>query len=121
MSAAELRAALVACHVVGGRFEALRGALLRESVWREIPDARGEQGARTVNLLKARCRVSPRRASADVENAKLTCPDTGTVRELGAALAEGAVSREHVDVARSALKRLPGRWCGSGGTRSTAC
>ena len=89
--------------------EAFRGGLLRESVSREIPDARGEQGARTVNLLKARCRVSARRASADVENAKLTCPDTGALRELGAALAAGAVSREHLDVARSALKRLPGR------------
>ena len=83
--------------------------MLREAVSRETPDARGEQGARTVNLLKARCRVSPRRASADVENAKLTCPDTGTLRELGAALAAGAVSREHVDVGRCTLKRLPGR------------
>ena len=44
-----------------------------------------------------------------MENAKLTCPDTGTLRELGAALAEGAVSREHVDVGRCTLKRLPGR------------
>ncbi len=94
---------------LGARTEAARGAALRESVSRETPDARGEQGARTVNLLKSRCRVSPRRASADVENAKLTCPDTGTLRELGRALAAGAVSREHVDVARSALKRLPGR------------
>ena len=94
---------------LGARTEAARGAALRESVSRETPDARGEQGARTVNLLKSRCRVSPRRASADVENAKLTCPDTGTLRELGRALAAGTVSREHVDVARSALKRLPGR------------
>ena len=109
MSESELREALVASTSLGSRSEALRGALLRESVARETPDARGEQGARTVNLLKSRCRVSPRRASADVENAKLTCPDTGTLRELGRALAAGAVSREHVDVARSALKRLPGR------------
>ncbi len=83
--------------------------MLRESVSRETPDTRGEQGARTVNLLKSRCRVSPRRAGAGVKNAELTCPDTGTARELGAALAEGAVSREHVDVARSALNRLPCR------------
>ena len=109
MSAAELGQALVASTSLGGRVEAFRGGLLRESVSREIPDARGEQGARTVNLLKARCRVSARRASADVENAKLTCPDTGALRELGAALAAGEVSREHVDVARSTLKRLPVR------------
>ena len=109
LSETELGQALVACTSLGGRTEALRGALLRESVSREVPDARGEQGARTVNLLKARCRVSPRRAGADVKNAKLTCPDSGTLRELGAALAAGAVSREHVDVARSTLTRLPGR------------
>ena len=109
MSAVELGQALVATASFGGRFEALRGALLRESVSRETPDARGEQGARTVNLLKARCRVSPRRAGADVRNAKLTCPDTGTLRGLGAALAAGEVSREHVDVGRSALNRLPCR------------
>ena len=109
MSAVELGQALVGSTALGGRMEAFRGGLLRESVSREIPDARGEQGARTVNLLKARCRVSPQRASADVQNAKLTCPDTGTLRELGAALAAGAVSREHVDVGRSTLKRLPGR------------
>ena len=109
LSAVELGQALVAMSSFGGRFEALRGALLRESVSRETPDARGEQGARTVSLLKARCRVSLRRAGADVQNAKVTCPDTGTVRELGAALAEGAVSREHVDVARAAVNRLPCR------------
>ena len=107
LSAAELGQALVGSTSLGGRLEAFRGGLLRESVSREVPDARGEHGARTVNLLKSRCRVSARRASADVENAKLTCPDTGTLRELGAALAAGAVSREHLDVARSALKRLP--------------
>ncbi len=60
--------------------------------------------------------------AADVENAKLTCPDTGTLRELGAALAEGAVSREHVDVARCDAEAAAGAgWCGSGGTRSTTC
>ena len=109
MSGAELSQAVVSLRSVAGRVEALSGGLLRESVSREAPDARGEQGARTVNLLRSRCRVSPKRASADVENAKVTCPDTGTLRGLGAALAEGAVSREHVDVGRSTLKRLPVR------------
>ena len=105
----QITALIVGLTEVAARSEAARAAVLRESVSRETPDARGEQGARTVNLLKSRCRISARRASADVENAKLTCPDTGTLRELGAALVEGAVSREHVDVARSALKRLPVR------------
>ena len=109
MSAVELSRAVVSVRSVAGRVEALSGGLLRESISRETPDARGEQGARTVNLLRSRCRVSPKRASADVENAKLTCPDTGTLRGLGAALAAGDVSREHVDVGRSTLKRLPVR------------
>ena len=105
----QVTALIVQLTRLGARTEAARGAALRESICREVPDARGEQGARTVNLLKARCRVSARRAGADVKNAKLTCLGAGTFRELGAALAEGAVSREHVDVARSALNRLPGR------------
>ena len=105
----QISALIVGLTEVAARSEAARAAVLRESVSREIPDARGEQGARTVNLLRSRCRISPKRASADVENAKLTCPDTGTLRELGAALAAGEVSREHVDVGRSTLKRLPMR------------
>ena len=104
----QVSALIVGLTRLGARTEAARGAALRESVSRESPDVRGEQGARTVNLLKARCRVSPKRASADVENAKLTCPDTGTLRELGAALAEGEVSREHVDVARSHAEAAAG-------------
>ena len=41
MSESELREALVASTSLGSRSEALRGALLRESVARETPDARG--------------------------------------------------------------------------------
>ncbi len=41
MSAVELGQALVGSTSLGGRFEAFRGGLLRESVSRETPDARG--------------------------------------------------------------------------------
>jgi hypothetical protein len=90
-----------------GRLEAAKARLVREHVSRETPDARGQQGARTVNLLKSRCRALPGRAAADVANAKATCPDTGDLRALGTAWAAGQTSREHVDVARRCLSHLP--------------
>ncbi|MCY7399739.1 MAG: 13E12 repeat family protein, partial [Nocardioides sp.] len=109
VSDAELAEAVVGLTGQAGRVEAARAVLLRESVSREVPDARGRQGARTVNLLKARCRVAPGRASADVANAKVTCPESGELRGLGAALAAGQVSGDHLDGARRGLTRLPGR------------
>jgi len=107
LSDGEVRAALVGLTAQAGRVEAARAVLVRESVSREVPDSRGQQGARTVNLLKATCRLAPARASADVANAKVTCPDTGELRGLGAAWAAGQVSGGHVDVARRCLVRLP--------------
>lgn len=100
LSDAEVRELVVDVTAQGGRLEAARGGLLREAVSREAPDARGQQGARTVNLLRSRCRVAPGRAAADVAIAKVTCPETGDLRAMGAALAAGEISREHVDVAR---------------------
>jgi hypothetical protein len=109
LSDAQVEALVVRLTGVAARTEAARAAAVRESVSRESPDARGERGARTVSLLRSACRLSPQRARADVKNAVLTCPDTGTFRELGAALAAGEVSRQHVDVARTTLNRLPAR------------
>ncbi len=43
----------------------------------------------------------------DIANAAIVDPDAGDLRELGVALGEGRVSREHVDVARRALLRVP--------------
>ena len=37
---------VIASTSLGSRLEAFSGALLRESVSREVPDARGEHGAR---------------------------------------------------------------------------
>ena len=48
----QVTALIVGLTEVAARSEAARAAVLRESVSREVPDARGEQGARTVNLLK---------------------------------------------------------------------
>jgi hypothetical protein len=90
-----------------GRLEAAKARLVREHVSRETPDARGQRGARTVNLLRSRCRALPGRAAADVANAKATCPDTGDLRALGTAWEAGQTTREHVDVARRCLAHLP--------------
>ena len=107
LSDSEVRERVVAITVQEARLSAAKAALLRESVCREAPDARGRRGAVTKAVLTDRCRVSGGRAKADLENAAVTCPDTGDLRALGAAWAAGQVSREHVTVARACLQRLP--------------
>ncbi len=100
---------VVALTVQEARVSAAKAALLRESVSREAPDARGRRGAVTRAVLTDRCRVSRGRATADLENAAVTCPVSGDLRALGAAWAAGEVTREHVVVARACLHRLPRR------------
>lgn len=68
----------------------------------------GALGAGSVpGLLAWRLRVPHGRAKADVEAARVTDPDTGDLRALGAALAAGQVSMGHVDVGRRTLDQLP--------------
>ncbi len=107
LSDAEVRERIVALDAQRARLDAARAALLRESVSREAPDARGRRGAVTKALLTDRCRVRPGRATADLANAAVTCPATGDLRALGAAWAAGQVSGEHVTVARACLDRIP--------------
>ncbi|GAB4070190.1 HNH endonuclease signature motif containing protein [Angustibacter speluncae] len=107
LSDAEVRERIVAITVQEARLSAAKAALLRESVTREAPDARGRRGAVTKAVLTDRCRVSGGRAKADLENAAVTCPETGDLRGLGAAWTAGQVTREHVTVARACLQRLP--------------
>ncbi|GAB4065175.1 HNH endonuclease signature motif containing protein [Angustibacter speluncae] len=107
LSDAEVRERIVAITVQEARLSAAKAALLRESVSREAPDARGRRGAVTKAVLTDRCRVSGGRAKADLENAAVTCPETGDLRGLGAAWTAGQVTREHVTVARACLQRLP--------------
>src|SRR5690349_22291285 len=75
LSDAEVRERIVAITVQEARLSAAKAALLRESVTREAPDARGRRGAVTKAVLTDRCRVSGGRAKADLENAAVTCPE----------------------------------------------
>ena len=68
----------------------------------------GALGARSVAALLAwRLNVPHGRARADAAAARAVDPERGDLPALGAALAAGAVSTAHVDVAVRALDRLP--------------
>lgn len=103
MADREVRDALVGLDTQAKRVEAARLALVRESVAREQGPHRGRQ---TRRLLVRRCHATAARAHADVANADLIGVD-GDLPGLGAALAAGQVAREHVDVARRCLERIP--------------
>jgi hypothetical protein len=102
----EVRAALAEATRLGHALEAVRLDLVRASV---AADDGAEPGRETRQWMQAELRVSAGRARGDVENAALLDPDTGTLRQMGAALAAGQVSRDHVDVARAALAGVPTR------------
>jgi hypothetical protein len=74
-------------------------------------DARGiaaTEGARnTTTWLRERHRLSPAAAKADVAAAAATHPEHGDLTGLGRALADGTVSRAHLDVATRCLHRIP--------------
>ncbi len=70
-------------------------------------DAAELGGTSVAGLLSWRLRIPHGRAKADVEAARVTDPDTGELRRLGAALAAGDVSTGHVDAARRTLDHLP--------------
>ena len=101
---AQVRDALVDVNALRAQCEAAYLHLVRASLAGD-PGPRPGQGTRAV--LKDRLRLSGGRARADVEAAQLCDPQVGDLAELGQALAAGEVSREHVDVARRALKRIP--------------
>jgi hypothetical protein len=104
---------LTAAEVVGvtgqlatqrARLEAAYLSLVRALVDRsggERPDARAAE------TLQRSLRLDRGRARADVRAAQLLDPTDGDLRELAVALEQGDVSREHVDVARRAIERLP--------------
>ena len=104
LSPAEVRAALADVCRLENQLTALRYSLIRASVLQDNSDTPGRE---TQQWLQATCRQSAGRARGDVENAALVDPETGTLAELGQALAQGEVSREHVDVARRAVTQLP--------------
>lgn len=83
---------LHALRVLGSRPDALEGA---------------GKGKVAVTFLIGRLYVDSSVAAADVRAARALDPDGGGLARLGAALAAGEVSREHVDVAVGAVSRLP--------------
>jgi Domain of unknown function (DUF222) len=104
LSPGEVRACLAEVAALAYTVEALKLSLVRASVARDDGEAPGRE---TAQWLQAHLRVSAGRARADVENAALTDPEDGVLRELGAALAAGQVSGGHVDAARAAVAALP--------------
>jgi Domain of unknown function (DUF222) len=109
----QLTAALDAIVAVQRRAEAMYLRLLDENNSRGI--ARADGARNTTSWLRERYRVSPAAARADVAAAAATSrepdPQTGRTRgdlaTLGEALADGAVTRAHVDVATRCLDRIP--------------
>ena len=104
LPAGEVRDALVEVDAVRGQCEAAYLHLVRAGL---ATEAGARPGQETTGFLKDRLRLTGARARADVEAARLCDPELGDLAELGQALARGEVSRDHVDVARRALKRVP--------------
>src|SRR5680860_868826 len=104
LSPGQVRDALAEVDALRGQCEAAYLHLVRAAL---ATDAGARPGAQTSAFLKDRLKMTGARARADVEAATLCDPEFGDLAELGAALGAGEVSREHVDVARRAIKRVP--------------
>lgn len=104
LSAAQARHALTEAEALRGPCEAAYLHVIRAAL---AAEAGARPGYETAAFLKDRCRMTGSRARADVEAATLCDPETGTLAELGQALEHGEISRDHVDVARRAIKRVP--------------
>jgi hypothetical protein len=113
LSSAELTGALDEIVAVQRRAEAVYLRLLDELDTRGLPTSDGARN--TTSWLRERYRLSPGAAKADVIAAAATRqqsdPHTdasrGDLAELGQSLADGSVSRAHVDVAARCLERIP--------------
>jgi hypothetical protein len=106
-SDAQVRDLVVAAADLVGLAQAVYLAAVRELDSRPeaVPGARAGQVART--FLVHRLRVGKGQAKRDVTAAQATDPDDGPLPGLGAALASGSASREHVDVAVRMLAKVP--------------
>lgn len=102
---AHLRSSLLWWSRLSCQVEAVRLAAVRACVSRE-PAGR-TQGRATRALLEDECRRGSGQASVDVKSAELLDPDTGALRQMGAALAAGEISAEHLRNARLTVKRIP--------------
>ena len=107
LSDGELRSAVLEAQAAVAGVEAARLGLVRDLDARPGAVAGAGPGKTAVTFLVHACRVSPGQAHRDVAAAHALNPDTGTLPEMGAALAAGEVSRAHVDVAVRTLTRIP--------------
>jgi Domain of unknown function (DUF222) len=105
LGSGQLTDALDRIVVVHRQAEAAYLRLLRELDARGIPAAEGARN--TKSWLRERHRLSPGQAKADVAAAAATHPDRGDLASMGDALADGRISRAHVDVAARCLDRIP--------------
>ncbi len=108
LSDAEARQTVADAYAVVAAADALLLKVVRDLDGRPeaVPGAR--PGTTAATFLVHACRVSPGQAHRDVAAAHALDPDGGELRQLGAALAAGEVSRAHVDVAVRAMNRIPG-------------
>jgi hypothetical protein len=114
MSQAQARALLLGLDVQERRMHALRLRLVAESAAHDGRPREAAGGERqsdvavpTAAWMRARLRVTAGRARGEVRAAALVDPVGGELRELGAALALGTTSAEHLRVACRTLNRSP--------------
>jgi hypothetical protein len=109
LSDAELRDAVEAVCRAASRVEAARLAVVKALDERPGAVAGARAGATAAEFLVRRLNVDPGRARADVEAAYALAADSGTLPQVGAALAAGDITREHAAVCVRAAARLPKR------------
>lgn len=98
------RDCLISLECAAARLEALRHGLIREVRTQGETPAKGKRLVRSI--LEDVCHVSASRSGQVVDSATLADPDTGILRTLGAALAAGEVTGEHVEAARRGLSHV---------------
>lgn len=109
LSEGELRDAVVELARVRSRAEAAYLAVVKvlDDRPEAVPGAPLDRAGAV--FLQERVHLDPARANADVRAAHTLDPDTGTLPEVGAALAAGDITREHADVCVRAAAKLPKR------------
>lgn len=109
LSLADLQAAYLELQAAQAAVAAAQLHLTRMLVEHERPHRRKAPGTQTKGWLERAARLGRGAASTEVAAARATDPACGALRGLGAALAAGEVSRQHVEVATRLLPRLPQR------------
>jgi hypothetical protein len=109
LSDAQVRDAVEDLTRLGSRVEAARLAAIRALDARPGAVAGASVGRVAATFLVGRLHVDPGRAAADVAAAHAFDPESGSLPAVGAALAEGLITKEHAVVCVKAASRLPKR------------